>query len=222
MSRSRKDRRKKRARPPSGTGHTAHAGRGKRSSYAGRTDRPRVKGDGASVSQLRAMWPVLRLVVLFGLFIGTFYACYVPATQTEVFASYLGGLAEVCGAALRLLGHDVTVTDRLVVSPRFAFQIVHGCDGLEMVALFVASALVSPVPLRSRGLFALAGAIVLLALNVVRIVSMAYVDTYFPTWSDTVHWDVWPGVLIMGIVVSWFIWARRAARTADRNADAPV
>ena len=61
-------------------------------------------------------------------------------------------------------------------------------------------------------LFASVGTALLLVANVVRIVSMAYVDTHFPDWSDFVHWDVWPGILIGMILSSWLIWARRIAR----------
>ena len=153
--------------------------------------------------------------------IAAFYACYAPLTQTDLFGSYLVGLANVSGGILRLLGHEVVVGGLSVSSPTFSFVIVQGCDGLEMAAFFGVAVLASPVSLRSRILFAFAGTVVLLVANVVRIVSMAYVDTYFPDWSDFVHWDVWPGILIGMIISSWLIWARWAARRQVTYANVP-
>ncbi len=222
MSRSRKDRQKQRARPPSGAGHTAQAGRGKRSFRSGRTDHPRDNGDGAATGWLRSKRPVLRLAILFCLFIGAFYACYVPFTQTGVFHSYLTRLAGLCGGILTLLGQEVSVNGMAVNSTRFAFTMVQGCDGLEMTGLFGAAVFASPVSLRSRACFAFIGIVALLAVNVVRIVSMAYVDMHFPEWGDLVHWDVWPGVLIALILFCWLIWARRAARKQGVHADVSV
>ncbi len=131
-------------------------------------------------------------------------------------------MASACGGLLELLGYDVSVTGLSVSSARFSFTIVQGCDGLEMTALFGAAVLASPVSLRSRACFAFIGIIALLGVNVVRIVSMAYVDVYFPKWSDRVHWDVWPGVLIALILSSWLIWGRWAVRKQGERADVSV
>ncbi len=219
MSRSKKDRQKPRARPPSGAGHQAHTGRGERSFRRGR---PGDAGDGAATGWLRSKRPVLRLAILFCLFIGAFYACYLPLTQTELFRSYLNRLAGTCAGILRLLGHDVSLSDLTVKSAKFSFGMAQGCDGLEMAALFGAAVLSSPVPLRSRISFAFLGIVALLTVNVFRIVSMAYVDIYFPGWGDLVHWDIWPGILIVLIVLSWLIWARRAVRKQGAQADVSV
>ncbi len=182
---------------------------------------PRHRRDGASAGWLRSKWPVLRLAVVFGLLVGAFYACYVPLTQTHLFDSYLAGLASVSGGILRLLGHDVAVSNLSVSSPTFSFVIAWGCTGLEMVGFFGGAVLASPVSLRSRILFASAGAVVLLVTNVLRIVSMAYVETHFPDRLDFVHFDVWPGLLIGMILSAWLIWARRVARRQVTYANVP-
>lgn len=176
----------------------------------------------AATGWLRSKRPVIRLAILFCIFIGAFYACYLPFSQTDLFRSYLNRLAGVCGGILTLLGQEVNVDGMAVSSTSFGFTMAQGCDGLEMAALFGAAVLSSPVPLRSRISFAFLGIAALLAVNVVRIVSMAYVDMYFPGWGDLVHWDVWPGVLIVLIVFSWLIWARRAVRKQGAHADASV
>ncbi len=193
-----------------------------RSLRRGRAGHPGDTGDEVSGGWLRSKRPVLRLAILFCLFIGAFYACYVPFTQTDLFHSYLTRLAGVCGAILTLLGQEVSVNGMAVNSTRFAFTMVQGCDGLEMAGLFGAAVLASPVSLRSRACFAFIGIVGLLAVNVVRIVSMAYVDMHFPEWGDLVHWDVWPGVLIALILFCWLVWARRAVRKQGEVADVSV
>ncbi len=229
MSRSKKDRKKKASRPPPRGLFFGHAGRGgasARGRHGGRASRLATGSRGLKPAAQRSLldalyskWPIVRFLGVLGLLIAAFYACYVPFTQTDLFRSYLAGLANASGGILRLLGHDVAVTGLLVSSPTFSFTIVQGCDGLEMAAFFGVAVLALPVSLRSRLLFASSGTVVLLVANVVRIVSMAYVDTHFPDWLDFVHWDVWPGILICMILSSWLIWARWALQRGDVRSD---
>ncbi|MGB2986021.1 MAG: archaeosortase/exosortase family protein [Phycisphaerae bacterium] len=176
--------------------------------------------DRAWVAWLESKWPVVRFVLVFGLLIGAFYAVYAPSTKGAVFTSYLALITEVCGAILRLLGQGVTVTGPMIVSPRFSIEVVTGCDGIEATALFAAAVLASPVSLRSRLLFLLAGTAVLMVVNLLRIVSLFCVGVYFPNAMDVMHFDAWPGVLIVLVLLCWLIWARWAARRGGLYADA--
>ncbi len=68
----------------------------------------------------------MRLAILFCLFIGAFYACYLPFTQTDLFRSYLNRLAGTCAGILSLLGHEVSLSDLTVKSAKFSSGMAHG------------------------------------------------------------------------------------------------
>lgn len=158
--------------------------------------------------------PVVRFVLGFLALLAVFYAIYSPVSQTEFYKGYLGVLAQISALVLRIGGYTISVTGKLLTcpSPLFSLEIVPGCDGMEALALFVAAVLASPVSLRSRLVFAAIGSIGVFAINILRIVSLFLVGAHFPKRFEVLHWDLWPGLLILVIMSSWMIWARRAFR----------
>lgn len=166
-------------------------------------------------SWLKSKGPVLRFLGGLGLLMALFYALYVPLTQTGLFSSYLETLAGICGVILSVLGQNIDVAGQSISSDTFSLKVVGGCDGLEATALFVAAVVASPVALRRRLWFLLVGIPVFAAINLLRIVSLFYVGLYRPDLVDTIHLDVWPGILIVLVLSCWLAWARWAWRTED-------
>jgi exosortase H (IPTLxxWG-CTERM-specific) len=162
-------------------------------------------------------------VGLFGLLLALFYALYIPFSGEEgPFGTYLGFLANVCGAVLQLFGQNVTVNDRSISSSEFSIMIVRGCDGIEAMGLFAAAVLASPVALRYRISFLAAGVAALVAVNILRAVTLFCIGVYFPKIFERVHFEAWPGVLIVAVLTCWLIWARWAARKQGLHTNAPV
>lgn len=150
----------------------------------------------------------MRFVITFTLLIGVFYAVYLPVSQAESYKSYLGLFASATAAVLSAMGHDVVVAGTKVTSGAFSMNIVAGCDGMEAIALFVSAVLASPIVLRSRLVFLVPGVVGLLLLDLVRLVSLFLIGLSYPSAMETVHWDIWPGILIAVVLASWLIWAR--------------
>lgn len=156
----------------------------------------------------RTKAPIVRFVVIFTLLIGAFYAVYLPFSQTESYNSFLNLIARITGTILSVFGEDVTVTANLVKSSRFPMKVVPGCDGMEAMALFVSAVFASPTTLRLRIIFVIPGVLALLLLDFVRLVSLFYIGTYYPDYMHTMHWDIWPGILIAAVLSGWLVWAR--------------
>lgn len=231
MAWSKGDRARRRTAAASGDASKRRGGRPKGSPRRGppsRVDRSRSgAGEDEAAKKtlaagLRSKWPVVRFVGVVGLLIGVFYLVFLPFTQSDLFQRYLAIIAQVTGLVLDGLGQDVTVAGQSVFSSRFAVEISLGCDGLEVTGLFAAAVLASPVSLRSRLLFLLAGTGVLWVINVLRVVTLFLIGAYFPGALDVMHLDAWPGVLIVLVFVCWLFWARWAARKEGFFADASL
>ena len=162
---------------------------------------------------------MLRFVIGFGLLITLFYACYVPFTHTPAFRSYVTFLAKVSGPVLRVMGHEVSVSGSSLRSPKCAITVDVGCDGFEPAGVFVSAVLAFPAAMASRLLVALVGTLCLVLLNIIRIVSLFCFGAYSPRVMDRMHEDVWPTVLIFVALVGWVVWARKAVRFTDDNAN---
>jgi exosortase/archaeosortase family protein len=154
------------------------------------------------------------VIVLMGLF----YALYTPSWQFDIIGEYflpwnLRMHAELSGGALRLLGNEITVSDRSVISPRFSMQIVRGCDALEPTALFLSACLAFPVATFRSKLWGMGvGFLCLEATNIVRLVTLFYVGVYWPKQFEMMHLEVWQALFIVLAVAYWAAWALWASK----------
>ena len=190
--------------------------RGAGASRSGRENPPKAdshKRFGAWRDWIAAKKPVWRFTVLLFTGLAVFYAGYTLFSTSRYMEGFLRLIASISAAALSALGYETRADGAVVMGRAFAFEVVRGCDGLEPVGFLLAAALATPATVRTRCLFALVGGVFLLALNVVRLVSLALVDAYIPRLTEAIHWNVWPAVIIVVVVLLWVCWARRAGLT---------
>lgn len=148
---------------------------------------------------------------MFGLFAAFFYGVLV---DSRPFEWYLGLNARVSALLLQLLGDDARAVGAVVQSSRFRVEIRHGCDAILPAGLFVTAVLAFPVALRLKWLGMLAGTAVLLAVNMVRILSLYYTGVFWPQHFHTMHVDVWQPVFVFLALFFWILWALWATKPA--------
>ena len=56
------------------------------------------------------------------------------------------------------------------------------------------------------------GALVLSAMNLVRMVSLVYIGLYVPQWLEVAHLLVWQSVMILAGILVWLLWLGRVTR----------
>lgn len=173
-----------------------------------------TRRDGAKGS--RSSWfadkaPVLRFVLIFGGLMAAFNLfVYAGFSKTNGFDTYLGWNAKVSAAILGLLGDEARVSGVTLSTQRFALSVRAGCDALQASAIFVFAVLASPtsISLTGRWVPLVLGLAALLALNVVRIISLYYTGVYFPKAFETMHVDVWQALFIFLPIFFWIVWSR--------------
>ncbi len=179
-------------------------------SEAGVTD-PGVTDPGLSWYQGKR--PVLRFVVLFGVFMGLFYACtIIPFAEERAWPAYLRVNAQASAGILRVLGEQTTTSGESVNSPRGSLRIARGCDAVQPSALFVAAVLASPVSMWAKLPGMILGTASLILLNLVRIVSLFYIQIHFPRAFEVMHIEVWQVLFIFLAIALWALWAWWAVR----------
>lgn len=189
-----------RAPTPKDTGHSPERG--------ARTLIPRAGREW--IAQRRPVW---RYTLLLSAGLAVFYAVYALFSASRYMEPLLRLVASISAAALNALGYEAGAAGAVVSAPAFSFRVVRGCDGLEPVGFLLAAALATPATLKTRCLFALVGSVFLLALNLVRLVSLAMMDVYFPRFTEAIHWNAWPAVTIVVVVVLWLCWVRHLRLT---------
>jgi exosortase H (IPTLxxWG-CTERM-specific) len=150
--------------------------------------------------------PVFRFVLCFGTLMGLYYALALTPFCERLLYSYLEVNARVTGALLNWLGQNCRVSGVSVRSPHFAIAIRRGCDAVEPAWFFCAALIAFPGAFRRKALGMLAGVSLLLALNLVRIVSLYFIGWRFPGFFNTAHLELWPTLFILAAMVLWLGW----------------
>ena len=146
----------------------------------------------------------LAFVLLCGLFSLTpVYERIVSAAVTED--------ATLSGAVLNILGEHVRVSNGTISSPRYVITVLPACSAFEYLWFFCGVVLAFPARLSRKFAGILVGAPLLLALNLLRVISLYYIGAHFPRFFDVTHEQLWGILLVLGSVslyAAWIAWAR--------------
>lgn len=206
----------RRTRQPGQTGlprsRSRRKSRGKARSGAAVRLTDNTTDDNTRVPWLKAGGPVVRFILLFVVLIGVFYAIYIPWSQTGVYHLYLRSIAKAVYAVLHVLGFDAEVNGVSVILPDFRLKVIPGCDAMEAIGLFGSAVLAFPAARWARLIFACIGTAGILVINVLRLGTLVLVGAYFPDAFKTIHWDLWPALLILYVLAFWVVWIRWTSR----------
>jgi exosortase/archaeosortase family protein len=160
------------------------------------------------LERYRARRTVFRFIGLLILFLGCFYFLLATNLAREwIVPGYLHLWADVSAAALRTLGEQASSSGFTVSSPRFRFDILHGCDAIDPTVLFIAAVLASPVGWRRKVLGLLFGVTFLLVMNLIRVLSLYYIGVHAPSMFELMHYEIWQAVFIVFSILCWGLWA---------------
>jgi len=124
---------------------------------------------------------------------------------------FTAGVARASGAALNLLGQDVTLQGTVIHGLRFVVNIRNGCNGVETMLIFLAAVLAFPASWRSRLIGLALGILAIQVVNLVRVVALFLTGVYLPRVFDSSHTVIWQTIVILFGVLLWIFWANRFA-----------
>jgi archaeosortase B (VPXXXP-CTERM-specific) len=93
----------------------------------------------------------------------------------------------------------------------FSYAVVEECTAFALVFLYGAAVLAYPATWRQRVVGLAVGIPALFALNLIRLVTLAWVGLHIPERFEAVHLYWWQGFLIAFTGLGWFAWARFVA-----------
>ncbi len=162
--------------------------------------------------------PIFRFVLTFGCLLALFYGWLATPSADRALFSYLRANAIFSSALLDAMGEHTQVDGLTIHSPRFAVLIQRGCDAVEPTWLFCAAVLSYRAALVRKMIGMLAGAIVLQALNVVRIVSLYWIGGHWPGVFNAAHLEWWPVVFILAAILLFTGWMKWSAPEPSSHA----
>jgi exosortase H (IPTLxxWG-CTERM-specific) len=155
----------------------------------------------------------IRFLVLFlALLVAGFLLIAWKPVNDRVIEPFTALVARTSGAALDLIGQDVTMRGTVIEGRRFAVNIRNGCNGVETLLIFGAAVIAFPASWRSRLLGLGLGALAIQFVNLVRVVALFLTGAFAPKWFDSSHTVIWQSAVILCGVLLWIVWANRFAQ----------
>jgi exosortase/archaeosortase family protein len=159
--------------------------------------------------------PILKFAIKFSAVMLVFYAlAETPYCQRVFWPANLQANAWVANGVLLGLQQHTSVAGATIKGDQFEFVIKRGCDATEPVCLLVAAVIAFRAPLRRKLVGILAGTLLLLAINQLRVVALFFVGRDLPGFYHTLHLTVFPAVFV---VLALLIWAGWVQWTVGRN-----
>ncbi|MGB2863392.1 MAG: archaeosortase/exosortase family protein [Sedimentisphaerales bacterium] len=175
----------------------------------------KTKAIAAEAGRSSNKYSVLKFLLIFGILLAVFYVFIAFSSfYSKKFVPWHHHLiARISGYVLAVLGQEITVTGKSISSPKFSVNIIRGCDAVEAIALYVCAVLAFPLPILKKFLGMIAGTLLLLILNLVRIVSLFLIGSYSSRIFALMHLDVWQAMFIFLAVLLWILWLIWATRS---------
>jgi exosortase H (IPTLxxWG-CTERM-specific) len=155
--------------------------------------------------------PALRFLAVFALLLGGFYAAILLPACDRAFYQCLCINARAANAILQNLGQSTSVSGVTIRSAQYAISIRRGCDAIEPAWFFSAAVLAFPGSWRRKPVGLAVGVVAILALNLVRIVSLYFIGLHLRWFFPAAHQELWPVVFIvasLGLWIAWIRWSR--------------
>jgi len=117
--------------------------------------------------------------------------------------------AQVNAVALQLVGVEAHTKGTLVINDLSPYEVIWECTGVTPICLFLAGVGAYPSRWRQKLAGVALGVSAILLINQVRLVSLVFIDYWWPSFAETAHVVVWQSLIVFFTVVLWLIWVTR-------------
>ncbi len=129
------------------------------------------------------------------------YITHLVAEQSETLINEMGYTSKVLAdpdyPGMQLFINDVMVG-----------QIIEGCNSISVIILFIAFVISFAQNWKKTLLFLLGGAVLIYAVNLIRIAILAIALYQFPRYQEILHTVVFPGIIYSMVFLLWVLWVR--------------
>lgn len=105
-----------------------------------------------------------------------------------------------------------------IAAPGGGLNVLQGCEGLDVLGLWIAAVAAGPFGWRGRLLGWTVGALMVFGLNQVRLLSLFAIYREHRAWFGDAHGLWWPLALVISVLLLYGLWQRWFAGTLERSA----
>ncbi len=173
-----------------------------------------------NTSWLEEKKPILRLLGFFTLGIIVYMIfTSLPFFKENIYPYIIMMNSSVSSVILSILGYGTTWDADKILSADAQISIKKGCDALAPIAIFSSVLLAYPADWSKKFKAVLLGILTLLAVNIIRIVSLFMFEIHAPHLFDLMHLVIWQGIFIFLALMLCFYWIKSFETKAEDHAE---
>lgn len=133
---------------------------------------------------------------------------YPPDPITHLVAKQSSAIISGLGYKAEVIPHERQPTMKLYVEGKYLARIIEGCNAVSIIILFIAFVIAFSERFKKTLLFLLAGAVLIYAINLLRITILAIALYEYPQYKEILHGAVFPGLIYGLVFLLWMLWIR--------------
>lgn len=142
---------------------------------------------------------------------------YYPDFFTHLVAVQSEAVISALGYPAHILPHQDEPSMKLYINKVFLARVVEGCNSISIVILFTSFVLAFFSRVKTTLLFILAGAVIIYAMNIVRIALLTIGIYEYPGYAEFLHSIAFPLVIYGTVFILWIIWVRIFSKSGKND-----
>lgn len=176
---------------------------------------------------IKELKPAIRFIGIFlGLYLGlnVIYGIWITAYGTAPDpATTL--VTRHTSAVLNVWGEETTISPKLATPSiaimkglRTVISVYEGCNGINVMIVFVAFIAAFGGKVKSMAWFIPAGFVLIYTMNLVRVMALYYVAEHWERYFYYVHKYAFTAFIYVVVVALWWIWVEKVSGVSIRKA----
>jgi len=154
---------------------------------------------------------VIQFIALFVAFCTVFYLLYYHFMDRLVFLENI--TAFILGFLLRIFGMDVVVSGNTVtIVGHITLKVIDECTAMFGSIVYISCILAYPADVKKKVMGIVLGVPCLYAINMVRLVILAFVGVSSPGIFEFVHTYLWQTIFIIFVILIWLVWVDKVVK----------
>ena len=163
------------------------------------------------------------LLVFVGLYLilNTAYGLYVewyspqPDPITLLVSKQVAGFLTLWDASVVAVPIDASKNVSIRNGYRTVINVFEGCNGINVMIVFISFLVAFRGKLKATILFALMGFFIIYLMNIARVSLLYAVEIYWPRYLYLFHKYLFTGMIYAVVFALWYLWVKQVKRAAN-------
>jgi len=133
---------------------------------------------------------------------------YPPDFVTNLVAKQSSAVLTSLNYNAAIVPNENAPSMKLLVNDYYLADIIEGCNAISIIILFIAFIVAFYEKAKKTVLFIFAGAVLIYAVNIIRIVFLTIALYEYPEYQEFLHSIVFPAIIYGMVFLLWIIWVR--------------